>query len=200
MGLRELILAAIALLAVYVGYQLYRASRAQHASAPAPAPDGPPTDVPTEEPEPADIVVAGSDDDDEPGPLYGVGRPVPAPAGADVATDVATDAATDAAPDAFQHELEVRQLRRELEQQGNALAELRRQLDEIREQLRAHREQADADPATRGASPEYNEALVFARRGLDAETIAERCGITVAEAELVQSLARSQSGEPGNAS
>lgn len=190
MGLRELILAAIALLAVYVGYQLYRASRAQHAS--APAPDGPPADVPTEEPEPADIVVAGSDDDDEPGPLYGVGRPVPAPAGADVATD--------AAPDAFQHELEVRQLRRELEQQGNALAELRRQLDEIREQLRAHREQADADPATRGASPEYNEALVFARRGLDAETIAERCGITVAEAELVQSLARSQSGEPGNAS
>lgn len=178
MGLRELILAAIALLAVYVGYQLYRASR---------APTAAPAAVPADAPESVDVVVADGDDDGDPGPLYGAGRPVPAPADAD------------AAPDAFQHELEVRQLRRELEQQGGALAELRRELDEIRQQLRAHTEQADAGVVTRGASPEYNEALVFARRGLDAETIAERCGITVAEAELVQSLARSQAGEPGKA-
>lgn len=183
MGLRELILAAIALLAVYVGYQLYRASRAPHAS--ASVPDVPPAEAPADAPEHVDAVVAESDDDEEPGPLYSVGPPVPAPAGAETA------------PDAFQHELEVRQLRRELEQQGSALAELRRELDAIREQLRAHKEQADAGVVTRGASPEYNEALVFARRGLDAETIAERCGITVAEAELVQSLARSQAGEPG---
>ncbi|AKU14082.1 hypothetical protein AzCIB_4189 [Azoarcus sp. CIB] len=185
MGLRELILAAIALLAVYVGYQLYRASRAPQAS--APVPDEPlalvPAEAPTEAPESVDVVVAESDDDDEPGPLYSVGRPA--------------SAGADAAPDAFQHELEVRQLRRELEQQGSALAELRRELDEIREQLRARTEQADAGVVTHGASPEYNEALVFARRGLDAETIAERCGITVAEAELVQSLARSQAGESG---
>lgn len=193
MGLREIILAAIALLALYVGYQLYRASRTQRASASMPdeLPPDVATEVSTEVPTeaaiqaqgPAAIVVSGSDDDDEPGLLYNR----PAPAGADVA------------PDAFQHELEVRQLRRELEQQGSALAELRRELDEVREQLRTNREQVDADPGTRGASPEYNEALVFARRGLDAETIAERCGITVAEAELVQSLARSQAGEPGNA-
>ena len=187
MGLRELILAAIALLAVYVGYQLYRASRAPQAS--APVPDEPlasvPAEAPTEAPESVDVVVAESDDDDddEPGLLYSVGRPA--------------SAGADAAPDAFQHELEVRQLRRELEQQGSALAELRRELDEIREQLRARTEQADAGVVTHGASPEYNEALVFARRGLDAETIAERCGITVAEAELVQSLARSQAGESG---
>ncbi|NMG32107.1 DUF2802 domain-containing protein [Aromatoleum evansii] len=181
MGLRELILAAIALLAVYVGYQLYRASRAPRMS--APGPDG----TPAEAPALAEIVVAESDDDDEPGPLYGRERPAPAPAG------------TDTAPDAFQHELEVRQLRRELEQQGSALADLKRELDEVREQLRAHKEQADAGLVTRGASPEYNEALVFARRGLAAEAIAERCGITVAEAELVQSLARSQGGESGNA-
>lgn len=179
MGLRELILSAIALLAVYVGYQLYRASRGPRASASAPAA------VPADAPESVDVVVADSDDEDESGPLYDARRPVPAPAGADTA------------PDAFQHELEIRQLRRELEQQGGALADLRRELDAIREQLRAHKEPGEAGIATHGASPEYNEALVFARRGLDAEAIAERCGITVAEAELVQSLARSQAGEPG---
>lgn len=185
MGLRELILAAIALLAVYVGYQLYRASRAPRASASEPA--APPAAVPADAPESVDVVVADSDDEDEPGPLYDAGRPVPVPTGADTA------------PDAFQHELEVRQLRRELEQQGSALAELRRELDAVREQLRARTDQAEVGVMPRGASPEYNEALVFARRGLDAETIAERCGITVAEAELVQSLARSQAGEPGKA-
>lgn len=189
MGLRELILSAIALLAVYVGYQLYRASRPPRASASEPAvpPAEVSADAPADAPESVDVVVADIDDEDEPGPLYDAGRPVPAPAGAD------------AAPDAFQHELEVRQLRRELEQQGSALAELRRELDAIREQLRARTDQAEVAVVPHGASPEYNEALVFARRGLDAETIAERCGITVAEAELVQSLARSQAGEPGKA-
>lgn len=185
MGLRELILSAIALLAVYVGYQLYRASRPPRASASEPA--VPPVAVPAAVPADAPADAPDSDDEDEPGPLYDAGRPVPAPARAD------------AAPDAFQHELEVRQLRRELEQQGSALGELRRELDAIREQLRVHAEQADAGVVPHGASPEYNEALVFARRGLDAETIAERCGITVAEAELVQSLARSQAGESGKA-
>lgn len=189
MGLRELILSAIALLAVYVGYQLYRASRPPRASASEPAvpPAAVPADVLADAPESVDVVVADSDDEDEdePGPLYDAGHP--APVGAD------------AAPDAFQHELEVRQLRRELEQQGSALAELRRELDAIREQLRARTDQAEVAVVPHGASPEYNEALVFARRGLDAETIAERCGITVAEAELVQSLARSQAGEPGKA-
>ena len=196
MGLRELILAAIALLAVYVGYQLYRASRVPKASTPVP-PDvsagRSAAEVPASVELPAatsaavDALAAGNEDDDEPGPLYGVAGQLRA----------APEARP--APDAFQHELEVRQLRRELEQQVGALAELRRELDELREQLRAHKEQADAGLVTRGASPEYNEALVFARRGLDAETIAERCGITVAEAELVQSLARSQAGESGAA-
>ncbi|NMF90031.1 DUF2802 domain-containing protein [Aromatoleum petrolei] len=194
MGLRELILAATALLAVYVGYQLYRASRVPKAPASVPpgvsaegsAGEAPASvELPAGAPAGVDVLAAG-DGDDEAGPLYGVAGRLPA----------ASEAGP--APDAFQHELEVRQLRRELEQQGGALAELRRELDELREQLRAHKEQADAGLGTRGASPEYNEALVFARRGLDAEAIAERCGITVAEAELVQSLARSQSGESGS--
>jgi len=38
-------------------------------------------------------------------------------------------------------------------------------------------------------SPEYDEALALARRGIMADVIASRCGITRAEAELVASLA-----------
>ena len=179
MGLREVILAVIALLAVYIGYQLYRVSRVPRA--PASAASGEPGET-IAEPGAAEGKV-----DDEAGELYRFDPPPPAVASASPV------------PDAFQHELEVRQLRRELEQQRTELADLRRALDELREQIRAPEEQADAGVATRGASPEYDEALVFARRGLDAETIAERCGITVAEAELVQSLARSQAGDAGTA-
>lgn len=189
MGLREIILAAIALLAAYIGYQLYRVARVPRA--PASASTGEPGESPR-----ATIAEPGGDENkvdegeaDEAGELYSFDPPPPAPAAAR-ANPVA---------DAFQHELEVRQLRRELEQQRTELADLRRALDELREQVRAHKEQAAAGVTTRGASPEYNEALVFARRGLDAETIAERCGITVAEAELVQSLARSQAGDAGTA-
>ncbi len=38
-------------------------------------------------------------------------------------------------------------------------------------------------------SPEYDEALALARRGIMADVIASRCGITRAEADLVASLA-----------
>ncbi|NMG43158.1 DUF2802 domain-containing protein [Aromatoleum toluvorans] len=183
MGLREIILAAIALLAVYIGYQLYRVSRVPRA--PASAASGEPGET-IAEPGTAEGKV-DEDEAGEAGELYRFDLPPPAVASASPV------------PDAFQHELEVRQLRRELEQQRTELADLRRALDELREQIRAPEEQADASVAPRGASPEYDEALVFARRGLDAETIAERCGITVAEAELVQSLARSQAGDAGTA-
>lgn len=183
MGLRELILAAIALLAVYIAFQLHRVSRVPKASRSAPAeePGGSPRET---------VAETGGDADGaagEAGELYRFDRP----------TSVAASA--NPAPDAFQQELDVRQLRRELEQQRTELADLRRTLDELREEVRTRKEQAGAGLAPRGASPEYNEALVFARRGLDAEAIAERCGITVAEAELVQSLARSQAGDAGTA-
>lgn len=58
-------------------------------------------------------------------------------------------------------------------------------------------EQFDGGVAKAGGSPEYDEALVFARRGLDVEAIAERCGITVAEAALVRALAQGEKGQKG---
>ncbi|CAM5447073.1 DUF2802 domain-containing protein [Thauera mechernichensis] len=46
-----------------------------------------------------------------------------------------------------------------------------------------------------GSSPEYSEALVLARQGLNAGMIAERCGITLAEAELVLVVAKGAGGQ-----
>lgn len=46
-------------------------------------------------------------------------------------------------------------------------------------------------------SPAYGEAVALAQRGLDALAIAERCGISVAEAELVMSLSERGNGEFG---
>jgi len=188
MGLREVILLAIAVLAVYVGYQLYRVARVGADKAPA----TPATNVPDTASAASAVEVAedGGDDDDE---LFVFERPT------SPVSETLTAGAAASRPESFQLELEVRQLRRDVAQQQTELAELRRLLDELGATVRAQKEQVDASLASHGASPEYNEALVFARRGLDVEAIAERCGITVAEAELVQSLARSSAGESGKA-
>ncbi|NMG15110.1 DUF2802 domain-containing protein [Aromatoleum bremense] len=95
--------------------------------------------------------------------------------------------------DGFQVELEVQQLRRDVAQLRAELAEQRREVASLTARLQvqqAQQEQFDGGVAKAGASPEYDEALVFARRGLDVEAIAERCGITVAEAALVRALAQ----------
>jgi hypothetical protein len=44
-------------------------------------------------------------------------------------------------------------------------------------------------------SPVYSEAVALARRGFNAAAIAERCGISVAEAELVTSLSLDDNGD-----
>lgn len=96
----------------------------------------------------------------------------------------APPAATGPRPEVFQLELENQRLRREL-------AALQAVIERQHDELRAVRAQLDAEaraqaPAT---SPEYSEALVLAEQGLDADAIAGRCGISLAEAELVLSLA-----------
>lgn len=114
--------------------------------------------------------------------------------------------AAPAAPraDAFQVELELQQLRREvgelraaLTEQSRELSDQRRELSELGAGMQVQKAQLESTAVSQGVSPEYNEALVYARRGLGVEAIAERCGITVAEAELVCSLARRGEDEPG---
>jgi len=100
--------------------------------------------------------------------------------------------------DGFQVELEVQQLRRDVAELRAELAEQRREVASLTARLHAQHEQFHGGVAKAGGSPEYDEALVFARRGLDVEAIAERCGITVAEAALVRALAQGEKGEKGN--
>lgn len=70
------------------------------------------------------------------------------------------------------------------------LRALRLELDEVRDTVaRLEQEVAELKAAKR-VSPQYEEALQLAGRGLEAADIAQRCGISVAEAELVRALGR----------
>lgn len=57
------------------------------------------------------------------------------------------------------------------------------ELEELRAQIEMLRN-------ARNVSPQYGEAVGLAQRGLTSDAIAERCGISVSEAELVASLSR----------
>jgi len=65
------------------------------------------------------------------------------------------------------------------------LAELRREVAELREEVGLLK-------AARNVSPQYGEAVTLAQKGMAAQQIAERCGISVAEAEMVCALSRKQ--------
>lgn len=81
----------------------------------------------------------------------------------------------------LRHELEM--LRRHCAQQDVLIAALRADIEDLRERL------APAATPPTSASPEYDAALAYARQGMGAPAIAERCGITLAEAELVCAMA-----------
>lgn len=69
----------------------------------------------------------------------------------------------------FETEAEIGRLKAEI-------ASLRSELEELR--------------AARRVSPQYAEAMEMAQRGLTAQDVADRLGISLAEAELVQALSR----------
>lgn len=92
----------------------------------------------------------------------------------------------------FQAALDASALRHEIDGLRDELSLQRATVVTLSQSLDLLREQVESIGVAQGISPEYNEALVCARRGLDVEAIAERCGISVAEAELVRSLAERQ--------
>ena len=67
------------------------------------------------------------------------------------------------------------------------------ELAELRGELAALKEEVSLLKAARNVSPQYGEAVALAQKGLAAAQIAERCGISVAEAEMVRALSRKQS-------
>lgn len=78
----------------------------------------------------------------------------------------------------------------------NELAQLREEVDALRGEVAALRDEMWQEVghmrATQTVSPLYNDAMQMAQLGHDPATIAERCGIARAEAELVVALVKSQ--------
>lgn len=77
---------------------------------------------------------------------------------------------------------------------------MRGEMDALREALRGElaslrdelRQEINMTRASQTVSPIYGDAVQMATLGHDAATIAERCGIARAEAELVVALVQSQ--------
>lgn len=68
--------------------------------------------------------------------------------------------------------------------------QLRDQLTESRDEIQRMREEMGRLSAAQKVSPLYNEAMALAVRGVDAAGVAGRCGISIAEAELVVALSK----------
>ena len=78
----------------------------------------------------------------------------------------------------------------------NELAQMREELDALRGEFAALREETRQElgqlRAGQAVSPLYSDAMQMAVTGYGAEVIAERCGISRAEAELVASLVKNR--------
>ena len=108
-------------------------------------------------------------------------------------------------PLAEMNELEIQQLRRDIGQLRteqdflrSELVAMRLDMNEIQGTLARAEVQALQPQApqqyVRPVSPQHSEAMLLAGRGVTAAQIADHCGISVAEAELVCALARAEDG------
>lgn len=73
-----------------------------------------------------------------------------------------------------------------------ALTELEAEVGRLRAEVAALRQELADLKAPRRVSPLYAEAAALAQRGFDARGVAEECGISVAEAELVLAMSRDE--------
>lgn len=169
MGWREAVVGIIALLGLYILFVLLRlkrlARRRQEAAAPAPkAPS---------------LGEVGDDDeagDEHPDPVYS--RP-----------EKPAFAWNEPPAKDFAEEQYYKAVQLELGQLREEVAVLRHEFATLREEMRG---QVGQIKASQNMSPLYSDAMQMAMLGHDAETIAERCGIARAEADLVVALARNQ--------
>ena len=83
---------------------------------------------------------------------------------------------------------------------------MEREIKQLRGELAALRDELAELKAARHVSPQYADAMAMAQRGLTAQDVADRCNISLGEAELVWALAHGQKktneeddygGEPG---
>ncbi len=66
------------------------------------------------------------------------------------------------------------------------------ELQQLRSEVATLREELKLIKVARRVSPQYTEAMLLAQRGVDAASVAEQCGISVGEAELVLALSRNK--------
>ncbi len=184
----------------YSVWQFFRALRAPRASAAEPlagtqaaGADSPRTAV-GRDALPAgrggEVGEATADDDDaflDYAPLPG---PQAEPGRGQAAAPSVPEPLVPAQPDIFQLELENSRLRQALQAQGDRLAVQQDEIERLVQDITTLQDELDRLREQPTSSPEYSEAMVLAAQGLNAEMIAARCGITLAEAELVLSLAR----------
>jgi hypothetical protein len=92
--------------------------------------------------------------------------------------------------------LAVRREQRRTEVLEQDVAQLRREIGGLRAELQALREEQQHEigkaQITQDTSPFYNDAMQLATQGRDAADISVLCGISRAEAELVVALAKNQ--------
>lgn len=113
----------------------------------------------------------------------------PSTASQTLSHETPTEPVVPAAPEqdqAFARELAKSSVEVELER-------LRREGVHLRHEVSRLADEVAQLKASRNVSPLYNEAMTLAQKGMPAEGIAGRCGISIGEAELVASLARSGS-------
>ena len=73
-----------------------------------------------------------------------------------------------------------------------ARSDLERDVRALRAEINVLRAEIEELKAARNISPHYAEALTLAQRGLSAQDVADRLGISLAEAELVHALSRGE--------
>lgn len=66
------------------------------------------------------------------------------------------------------------------------------ELQQLRAEVAALRQEVAELKAARRVSPQYADAMDLARRGFDARGIADECGISIGEAELVLAMSRDE--------
>ena len=192
---RELVFALVALVGAYVVILLARLARLSRAARSAaarpsldPVPSQPPATLPIETREPRMIAIpagpVGADFD----ALSGAPR-VEAPAWREPGGEPVGAPANSPPPADFEGELARSTLEREV-------ARLRRESAALRDEVAALRDDINRLKANRNVSPLYSEAAPLAERGVSADGIAGRCGISLGEAELVAALARARVPAP----
>jgi len=170
-GVREGVLALVAVLGLYLLFILFRLAVPRKTPGAGEGVRSPQTVV-VDAPEPMPVSVPRS-----PEPVVPLEVPVPA------------------VPQESVNDIEIQQLRRDVAQLRTEQDFLRSELVAMRLDMNELQAAKERPPQyVRPVSPQHSEAMLLAGRGIPASQIAEHCGISVAEAELVCALARAEGG------